>query len=165
MWNVRKIIPLFRRINESTESYDERLLSSSSIKLFFKGINKLSNLQINVSEDDDDNLPPINCKYEDVTSFNYTYNKDTSSLLHNKIASLFKHKEGLEIILNMINFKLDFIVISENKIKKGIIPGFDISMNGYKEYSTRTESDKGGELLYIAGHINSIPRNHLGCYL
>ena len=34
-------------------------------------------------------------------------------------------------------------------------------MNGYKEYSTPTESDKGVALLYSAGHINSNPRNDL----
>ena len=72
-----------------------------------------------------------------------------------------KHKEELEITLNMLNFKFDVIAISESKIKKGVTPSFDISMKGYKEYSTPTESDKEGSLLYIADHINSKPRKDL----
>ena len=130
--------------------------------MFLKGINEFNNFQSNVDEDNDgDDSPPINCQYEDITSFKYTSNKKIFSLFHNNIASLSKHKQELEIILNILNFKFDVIGITESKIIKGITPVFDITLKGYNEYSTPTESDKGGALLYIAEHLYSIPRNDL----
>ena len=153
-------IPFFSAyINDSNEPTHEQLLSLSSIKMYLKGLNEFNNFQNNSSEDD--SLPPISCKYEDVISFKYTYNKKAFSVFHNNIASLSKHKEELEVILNMLNFKFDVIGISESKLKKGITPDFDIKIKGYKEYSTPTESDKGGVLLYIAEHLHSVPRKDL----
>ena len=132
--------------------------SLNSIKSFFKGLNELNNNQIN---DGNVTLPPINCKYEDITSFNHTNNKNEFSLFHLNIASLSKHKEELETILTMLNFKFDIIGISETKIIKNIAPNFDTSMNGYTPYETPTEGDKGGVSLYIANHLKCKPRKDL----
>ena len=161
----RRKYPLFSApINDSPDINGERLLSSHSIKMLFKGINEFNNFQTNVTDYDDndgDNSPPINCKYEDLTSFKYTNKTNSFSLFHSNIASLSKYKEELEIIFNILNFKFDIIGITESKIKKGITPDFDIKLKGYKEYSTPTESDKGGAILYIADHLYSIPREDL----
>ena len=91
----------------------------------------------------------INCKYIDINSFKYKQNKDDFSLFHLNIASLAKHKIELETILSMINYKFDIIGLTETKIKKDIAPSFDTKRKGYNEYSTPTESDKGGALLYV----------------
>ena len=102
-----------------------------------------------------------------MSPFKYTYNKKAFSIFHNNIASLSKHKEELEVILNMLNFKFDVIGISESKLKKGITPDFDIKIKGYKEYSTPTESEKGCVLLYIAEHLHvpTVPRKDLDCFI
>ena len=73
----------------------------------------------------------------------YKDNKHEFSLFHLNIASLSKHKDELETILMMLKYKFDIIGISETKIQKNIIPNYDISLKGYKPYSTPTEGEKG----------------------
>ena len=140
-------LPFF---NMSQETNNETLSispSNNSIKLFFKGINELMNNQNII---DDDNIPPINCNYEDINSFNYKNNTRDLSLFHLNIASLGKHKEELETILTMLKAKFDVIGITETKIKINIVPIFDTSLDGYAPYQTPTEGDKGGVTLYIS---------------
>ena len=93
----------------------------------------------------------------DISSFDHKSKKDTLSLFHLNIASLSKHKEELETILNMIYLKFDILGITETKIKSNIDPSFDTNMNGYKCYSTPTEAEKGGSILYIADHFDTKP--------
>ena len=86
--------------------------------IFFKGINEFNqnqNSNDGDDDDDDDDKLPINCKYIDIDSFKFENNNDFS-LFHLNIASLSKHKEELETILTMLNFKFDVIGISETKI-------------------------------------------------
>ena len=59
--------------------------------------------------------------------------------------------------MNIIDLKFDIVGITETKLKSHIDPSFDININGYKSYSTPTETDKGGSILYIADHFNSKP--------
>ena len=139
------------------EKHDDKIesqfqSSSNSIKAFFKGINEFNDNQINGS--DDENLPPLNCKYLDIRSFNYTKSKQDFSIFHLNIASLSKHKDELETILSMLNYKFDIIGISETKIRNGIAPTYDINIKGYNTLSTPTGSEKGGTILYIADHHN-----------
>ena len=72
------------------------------------------------------------------------------------IASLSKNIDELETILDMTDLKFRVIGITETKIKT-TNPIIDININGYKCYSTLTEADKGGALLYIDEHYNSKP--------
>ena len=58
----------------------------------------------------------------------------------------------------MLDFKFDVIGITETKLKKSSEPIIDVNIDGYKHYSTPTEADKGGALLYIANDY--IMRNH-----
>ena len=55
-----------------------------------------------------------------------------------------------------MELKFDVIGITETKIKTAN-PPIDININGYKCYSTRTEADKGGALLYIKEDCNVKP--------
>ena len=81
----------------------------------------------------------------DLSYFDYKNKKDTLSLFHLNIASLSKHKEELETIVNIVG-------ITETKIKSNIDASFDKNINGYKCYSICTEVDKGGSIFYIADH-------------
>ena len=72
------------------------------------------------------------------------------------IASLSKNKDELETILNMTDLKFDVFGITETQIKVGK-PSIDVNINGYKYYSTPTEADKGGALIYINDQYNTKP--------
>ena len=157
-------IPFFSSSNNeiTKQANNSQTQTSSSINLFFKGINEFNQNQNSNDgdEDDDDDKLPINCKYIDIDSFKFENNNDFS-LFHLNIASLSKHKEELETILTMLNFKFDVIGISETKIKKNSAPIYDVSLKGYNFYSTPTESDKGGVSLFIADNHKCKPRKDL----
>ena len=57
--------------------------------------------------------------------------------------------------------EFDVIGISETKIKKDVVPKFDIDLQGYKTYSTPTLANKGGAILYISEKHKSKPRSDL----
>ena len=71
------------------------------------------------------------------------------------------HREELENMRTMLNFKFDVVGISETKMKKGIVPDYDVSIEGYWHYFTPTEPDKGGVILYAAEQHNCKPRRDL----
>ena len=119
---IEENIPFFSSSrNEMMKEFNnsQSLTFNNSIKSFFKGINQFNNNQIRDDDDDndDDNLP-LNCEYFDIDEFKFQNNKHDFSLFHLNIASLAKHKEELETIFTMLNFKFDVIGISETKIKK-----------------------------------------------
>ena len=91
----------------------------------------------------------FDCKYLDIKSFNYRKSKQDFSIFHLNIASLSKHKDELETVLSMLNYKFDIIGISETKIRFGIAPTYDINIKGCNTLSTPTESEKGGTLIYM----------------
>ena len=65
----------------------------------------------------------------------------------------------------MLNFKFDFICISESKIKEGSEPRTDIKIDGYQPpVGTPTEAEKGGVLIYAKIGINCKPRTDLNIY-
>ncbi len=72
-----------------------------------------------------------------------------------------KHKDELDTLFSMLNFKFDVIGITETKLKKGIAPIFDVSLGDYNIYSTPTETEKGGASLYISKNHSSKPRKDL----
>ena len=130
---------------------------SESMKAFFKEINNLGQQSFH----EDDETPCIDCKYVDIQSFKHKVKKNQLSLFHLNIASLSKHKEELDTTLSMLNFEFDVIGLTETKIKKNVTPSVDIKRKNYKEYSTPTEGDKGGCLLYISEKFDSKPRKDL----
>ena len=86
----------------------------------------------------------------------------TFSVFHLNIHSVELHIEELRIILEMLNFKFDFICLSESKIRKGFQPKINIDIDGYqKPVGMPTESTKGGVLIYARTGINFIPRDDL----
>ena len=124
-------------------------------------INETNNLdQVDIN-DDDNNNPIIKCDYIDIESFKYKESKNNLSFFHLNIASLSKNKDELEAILSSLNFKFDCIALSETKVKRGINPIFDINLKGYNCFSTPTEANKGGTLLYISNTLKCKPRKDL----
>ena len=64
-------------------------------------------------------------------------------MFHLNLASLGCHKEELVTSLSLLNFRFDFIAVSETRIINGVEPIYDISIDGYNHYHTPTESVKG----------------------
>ena len=147
--------------NNQHSNLNRELLASEDMKMLFKGINEINSNNI-VSEDDFDLTPIMDCKYIDVESFKtLKISKNSFSIIHLNIASLRKHKEELETILSKIGHKFDVIGISETKINKMIESDYDTTIEGYKKFSTPTEAEKGGVMLYISKKHNCIPRKSL----
>ena len=133
--------------------------TNANLKEFFKSISG-NNLE-NIIDNNDTDTNPINCKYVDYETFCHVNNNKELSMLHMNIASLAKHKEELEIALNLLNYKFDIIGLTETKILKNNTSNVDFSLTGYKHYYTATEASKGGSILYINDKFISIPRNDL----
>ena len=95
-------------INKDIEDINQSTLSPSSFKSFFKGVNDLSD-----NDNNEEDIPGINCKYLDINSFNYTQKVKDFSLFHLNIASLGKHKDELETVLNLLDYKFDILGIRD----------------------------------------------------
>ena len=136
-------------------------VTSTSLNIFFQEINK-SNPFTNTKEDNnDENATLINCKYMDLSTFNFKPDKNKFSIFHTNIGSLAKHKDELESTLTLLDFKFDIIGITETKLKTQTKPKIDINLTGYKCYHTDTEAEKGGSLIYVSENINSKKRPDL----
>ena len=70
-------------------------------RLFF--FNDINNLNINIKENEEDEVPGLNCSYVDIDSFKYKTKPNLFSLIHLNIASLSKHQDVLETILSMVD--------------------------------------------------------------
>ena len=141
-------------IDTDTEILEKVLVTSTSLNNFFKEINKSNPFDHpdNIKEEDDDAIL-LNCKYVDLSSFDYKPSRKNFSLFHTNIGSLAKHKDELQTTLTMLEYKFDIIVISETKLSKNSKPSFDINL-GYKCYPVDTESAKGGSFIYVSGTLN-----------
>ena len=128
--------------------------TNTNLKEFFNTINE-NNLE-NIIDNNDTDTDPINCKYADYETFCHINNNKELSILHMNIASLAKHKEELEIALNLLNYKFDIIGLTETKILKNHTSNVDLSLTGYKHYHTATEASKGGSILYISLYLEMI---------
>ena len=106
-------------LNTETHKLEEISITSTSLRSFFKEINKSNPFEHFDDEDDDEeDASLINCKYVDLNTFNYKPKENMFSLFHTNIGSLAKHKEELETILKMLDFKFDVIGITETKLCK-----------------------------------------------
>ena len=145
-------------IDIEADVLNDTFITSSNLKSFFNTINKTNNpFEIDTSSlsDDSEDTVLINCKYYDLTTFNFRKDVKKISLFHTNIGSLEKHKEELETTLDILNYKFDIIALTETKIMKNHKPKFNINMKGYKTYFMPTEAEKGGTLIYISEDIKS----------
>ena len=139
-------------INNDVDNLDLVIFPINRLKTFFRDINDLN---VNIKNDKDEEFPDLDCNYVDIDSFKYKTNSSKFSLFHLNIASLSKHKEELETILNMIDLKFDILGITESKLKNNVESLTNININGYKYYSTPSQAEKGGALIYINEQLNT----------
>ena len=128
-----QFLAVSKGLDTDSEALQEVSVTSTSLRTLFQEINKSSPFEQLDSEEDEGNATLINCKYTDLSSFNYKTQNNTFSLFHTNIGSLSKHKEELEVILKM----LDVIGISETKLKN-TMPKFDVNLTGYKCFRVDT---------------------------
>ena len=147
---------------------DVNFSPSATEQQFFDRLNHAININAfdinNDDAQDNDDLSTIDCKYYDVEGFDsLKLNPDkVFSVLHLNIHSIELHIEEFRVILELLNFKFDFLCITESKIQKDSEPKVDISIDGYQSpVGMPTESTKGGVLIYAKSGINIIPRDDL----
>ena len=101
---------------------------------------------------------------DEFTSAKFNSSK-TFSIIHLNIHSIEKQIDEFRIILDILEFKIDIICLSESKIQKDCDPKIDINIDGYQSpVGTPTESAKGGVLIYVKNGINFTPSNDLAIY-
>ena len=145
--------------NQYIEKNKDSDNDNSNFKKFFDTIG-IENLE-HITDENNINSTPLNCKYVDYDSFNYSQDEKNLSIFHMNIASLAAHKEELETALKILDYKFEIIGLTETKIIKNSTPMINISLQGYKCFHTPTEASKGGTILYIDDKLNSKPRNDL----
>ena len=157
-------MPYHNSKNIDHKNFNNEFFASEDMKMFFKGLNDHNTQhhdQTDYSEDSDI-TQLLDCKYFDIESFKVqNFGKHKFSILHLNIGSLGAHKDELESVLSMLNIKFDVIGISETKIRKNITPIYDLSIKGYKHFSTPTLASKGGVILYVADNHDCKPRKDL----
>ena len=72
------------------------------------------------------------------------------ALFHFNIASVQKHKEELETILNMINLTFDVMGLTESKIRKSIDQITNFIFDGYILNTLKQEREEYCYMLHIA---------------
>ena len=138
-------------------------------KILFDQLNKAiqnSLTELNNSDDNGDtDAPSLDCQYYSTDDFSKQKFKPEKSfsIFHINIHSIDLHIEELRVALQLLDFKFDFICISESKINYDQPQSkFDISLDGYQApLSTPTEATKGGVLLYAKIGLNIIPRSDI----
>ena len=159
-----KNMPFHDSKNIERRNFNNEFLASEDMKMFFKGLNDHNTQHHDQTDysDDSDLTQLLDCKYFDIESFKVQkFGNNKFSVLHLNIGSLGAHKDELESILSMLNFKFDVIGISETKIQKNVNPNFDLDIRGYTPFSTPTLASKGGVLLYVADKYDCKPRKDL----
>ena len=113
-------------------------------------INKVINNGFDCHNDITENeseVPSIDCKYYTTNEFiaqKFDPIKNVS-ILHLNIHSVEFHIEEFRIVLQLLQFKFDFICLTESKVRKGHEPKTDISIDGYKyPVGMPTEATKVG---------------------
>ena len=141
-------------------------LNQSQLSIVNK-INNLMNQNSNNVLDYDDDVPFIDCKYYSADSFKrMKFNSSKEfSILHLNIHSIEAHIEDLRIALQLIDYKFDFICLSESLIIEDTEPKININIDSYQAaVGTATRSTKGGVLIYVKEGINFEPRQDLVIY-
>ena len=138
-------------VNYPDDQDPQMFLSESQQEIlnkFNNAINKITNNMNSEKDDPDDNIQPVDCKYYTLDNFKALKIKANkhSSILHINITSIQFQIEELRTILQLLDFKFDYICISESKIIINTTPQVDIGIEGYQTpVGMPTHSSKGGQ--------------------
>ena len=114
------------------------------------------------NENDDYVCDLTNSKYYTPSEFlSKKFPRDNFSMFHINIASLSLHLDDLKALLHIIDHPFDIIAVSETKIKEGLDPITNISIDGYNFVHTPTKTDFGGVGLFINSKYTAKPRDDL----
>ena len=146
-------------------------ISSPLSPQVLKHINDLNNhLSKFSSDDDEDNISPINCKYYEPFEFDKANfnSKKSFSIFHLNIHSIQKHIDTLRALITTLEtdkFQFDIIAITESKLKINCESTVDINIENYHSpESAPSEANKGGVLIYVNKIHNYKPRTDLNIY-
>ena len=110
---------------------------------------------------DEELLSNINCKYYDKSEF-HTLSSSSNffSFLHLNISSIPKHFDNFQCFLNTLQHHFKVLAITESRILKSCSE-LNFDLQGYHFYSTPTEAQAGGTMLYLSNTLNSFSRKDL----
>lgn len=147
--------------NDHVDEQEKIFNQPTKFKEFFSDMNSASD-----NDDTDPNQHPdgqcgfLKCRYYDVPEFkSLTSSKNFFSFLHLNISSITKHLDDLESLLSSVNHHFKIIAISESRLTTS--QTHNPLLEGYHSYSTPTEAQAGGTILYISDTLNSSTRTDL----
>ena len=106
----------------------------------------------------DQNIPSLlSTKYYSVSAFHKLKIKNNFNIFHSNVNGLESKFDNLCHFLGSGSSSFDAIAITETSQHDEIFMS-NISLHGYTEFSTPTDSEKGGALLYVNSAYNSFER-------
>ena len=127
-------------INE--KDTDPYLMKKIKNLFYFKDIEK------NDLSSDCSTEPIINCRDMNVDEFHPPDLNNYLSFLHQNIVSIERHKGNLETVLSQLNFSFDLIGLTETRIRN-VAQNVDLGLSDFNHFSTPTEMECGGTILYV----------------
>ena len=122
-------------------------------------VSKFSNLQ---SAEVDLNMAyQTDCKYYSVDEFQKLNNKKNFNLFHSNVNSLEAKFDNLHEFISSNSTKFDILAITESSEKNNQNFKLNIKIDGYELFSTPSNSNKGGIVIYVGSGLNSFEREDL----
>ena len=164
LWFCKKCLKKELPFNSITNQEFNKIYDSKYATAFQKVTPDFKEKAAHLAKEQTNNI--LNCSYYDLSDLNKINTKDNKyfSLFHLNISSLPYHFEEIEELLDQMKIKPEIIGISESRIYKDKEPLTNICLKNYNIEQTKTESSKGGTLLYISESLNYKKRNDLKIY-
>ena len=114
---------------------------------------------------DENILNLTNCKYYTVSEFHNSIDGNNLNIFHNNINSLETKFENLHQFLSNASTKFDIIAVTETTQRK-INQKFykNINLEGYTNFSTATNTNKGGTIIYTKSTFDVTERLDLNIF-
>ena len=127
------------------------LILDNNLKEFVKKCNSISTNPKDNQNDGDDLFNNINSKYYSMFEFNRIKNNLSSDgYLSYKHCFLGKHIDELKLTLSLLKNEFQIIVITEHKMRRGVVTTVNIDIPGYKPFIfDYTETRHGGTWFYV----------------
>ena len=122
-------------------------------------VSKFSNITCN---EVDYNLPVhTTCKYYSANEFQNLKTSNNLNIFHTNINGLESKFDILHEFISNTSVELDIVAITETSHKNGDFFTTNVSLEGYNEFYTPSNSSKGGTAIYVKENYDVFERNDL----
>ena len=139
----------------------QNINNSNSIKFCeclpsFNVVNDVSKFSNQYHNEVDYNLPIYtSCKYYTVGEFQNLKPSNNLDIFHTNVNGLESKFEYLHEFVSSTSFKLDIIAITETSHKNAEFFTTNVSLKGYNEFYTASNTCKGGTAIYVKENYGS----------